>query len=82
AQSTKHKSQRIVVIDDPISSLSHNYVYDVASLIRQHVLLPASRFKQVIVMTHNLFFFHELIKLIEDDRRESEMALFKISKAA
>lgn len=82
AQSTKHKSQRIVVIDDPISSLSHNYVYDVASLIRKHVLLPASRFKQVIVMTHNLFFFHELIKLIEDDRRESEMALFKISKAA
>lgn len=79
--SKKLKSQRIVVIDDPISSLSHNYVYDVASLIRKHVLLPANRFKQVIVMTHNLFFYHELIKLIEDDRRENEMTLFKVSKA-
>ncbi|WP_371924498.1 AAA family ATPase [Pseudomonas sp. FSL R10-0765] len=81
AQSTKQKSQRIVVIDDPISSLSHNYIYDVASLIRRHVLLPSNRFKQVIVMTHNLFFYHELMKLVEDDKRENEMALFKVSKA-
>lgn len=81
AQSTKQKSQRIVVIDDPISSLFHNYIYDVASLIRRHVLLPSNRFKQVIVMTHNLFFYHELMKLVEDDKRENEMALFKVSKA-
>ena len=82
ANSTKIKSDRIVVIDDPISSLSHNYVYDVATLIRREVLLPASRFKQVLVLTHNLFFFHELIKLVEDDRRNGELTLFKVSKSA
>jgi len=82
AESTKQKSDRIVVIDDPISSLSHNYVYDVASLIRQNVLLPAIRFKQVIVLTHNLFFFHELVKLTEDDNVAGETTLFKVSKAA
>ncbi|WP_409281126.1 AAA family ATPase [Pseudomonas defluvii] len=81
ANSTKVKADRIVVIDDPISSLSHNYVYDVATLIRREVLLPASRFKQVLVLTHNLFFFHELIKLVEDDRRSGDLALFKVSKS-
>ncbi|MCV4285362.1 AAA family ATPase [Pseudomonas capsici] len=80
--STKIKADRIVVIDDPISSLSHNYVYDVATLIRREVLLPANRFKQVLVLTHNLFFFHELIKLVEDDRRNVDLALFKVSKSA
>ncbi|WP_163471126.1 AAA family ATPase, partial [Klebsiella oxytoca] len=42
------KRDRIIVIHDPISSLSHNYVYDIASLIRRQVLIPRDRFKQVI----------------------------------
>ncbi|PYD83946.1 hypothetical protein DNF23_57245, partial [Pseudomonas syringae pv. pisi] len=32
-KTSKLKSNRIIVIDDPISSLSHNYIYDIASLI-------------------------------------------------
>lgn len=56
----------IAVIDDPISSLSHNHVFDIASLLQQEVIKPAQgkpRARQVIVLTHNLFFLHELIKL-------------------
>lgn len=83
AESTKLKHDRIIVIDDPISSLSHNYVYDVASLIRRQVLHPAGRFKQVILLTHNLFFFHEMIKLTGEEKRHDEKrALFKVTKAA
>lgn len=74
------KSERIIVIDDPISSLSHNYVYDIASLIRRLVLHPRTRFKQVIILTHNLFFFHEMHKLLKDDKEKS-LALFRITKA-
>lgn len=74
------KSERIIVIDDPISSLSHNYVYDIASLIRRLVLHPKTRFKQVIILTHNLFFFHEMHKLLKDDKEDS-LALFRITKA-
>ncbi|MFN1618043.1 AAA family ATPase [Vibrio rotiferianus] len=54
-------NNRIVVIDDPISSLSHNYVYDIAALIHHKVF--NENFKQVFLLTHNLFFFHELLML-------------------
>lgn len=76
----KLKSGRIIVIDDPISSLSHNYVYDIASLIRREVLMPKERFKQVIILTHNLFFFHEMVKLLKEDG-EKAFALFRITKS-
>jgi wobble nucleotide-excising tRNase len=54
----------IVVVDDPISSLSHNHVYDVATLIARD-LAPLTEqnpdgVRQLIVLTHSLFFFHEL----------------------
>jgi len=55
-------NNRIVVIDDPISSLSHNYVYDVASMI-YHQAIKKSPYRQLFVLTHSLFFFHELIRL-------------------
>jgi len=56
--------QTIVVVDDPISSLSHNHVYDIATLIARD-LSPCSDqnpdgVRQLIVLTHSLFFFHEL----------------------
>lgn len=74
------KRDRVIVIDDPISSLSHNYVYDIASLIRRQVLIPRDRFKQVIILTHNLFFFHEMVKLLKDDGEKS-LAMFRITKS-
>ncbi len=76
----KLKQDRIIVIDDPISSLSHNYVYDIASLIRSQVLTPRNRFKQVMILTHNLFFFHEMIKLMKDSGEKS-LAMFRITKS-
>ncbi|MFC5524351.1 AAA family ATPase [Rhodanobacter ginsengisoli] len=57
-------SKTIVVIDDPISSLSQNYIYDVATIIQHQLIKPLAglpKVRQVIVLTHNLFFFHELI---------------------
>lgn len=54
----------IVVIDDPISSLSHNHVYDVATLIARDLAPLTDQnpngVRQLIVLTHSLFFFHEL----------------------
>ncbi|OWO80151.1 hypothetical protein B5C26_18520 [Photorhabdus luminescens] len=54
-------ADKIIVIDDPISSLSHNHVYDVASLIQQKII--DGGFSQIFILTHSLFFFHELIKI-------------------
>jgi wobble nucleotide-excising tRNase len=56
----------VAVIDDPISSLSHNYVFDIASTLQHEVIKPPHgkpRARQVIVLTHNLFFLHELLNL-------------------
>lgn len=75
----KLKSERIIVIDDPISSLSHNYIYDIASMIHRRVLSPKERFKQVFILTHNLFFFHEMLKHL---KKSDEFSLFRITKAA
>lgn len=52
-------TEKIVVIDDPISSLSHMYVFNVAQLIRKHFF--GSEYKQLFILTHNLYFFHELL---------------------
>lgn len=53
----------IVVIDDPVSSLSHNFVYDIASMICHELIKPpgGQKLRQIIVLTHNLFFLHELV---------------------
>ena len=75
---SKLKSERIIVIDDPISSLSHNYIYDIASMIHRRVLSPKERFKQVFILTHNLFFFHEMLKHL---KKSDEFSLFRITKA-
>lgn len=72
-----NKSQRIVVVDDPISSLSHNHIYDIASLIGLKIMKPAE-FAQVIVLTHSLFFFHELLKVASSEKKK--MQTFQVRK--
>lgn len=67
ADKTMPMNRKIVVIDDPISSLSHNYVYDIASIIVHDIIElkdeDGTMLKQVIVLTHSLFFHHELMKV-------------------
>ncbi|SEI13308.1 Wobble nucleotide-excising tRNase [Pseudomonas asplenii] len=74
-------SDRVIVIDDPISSLSHNYVYEVAAHIYHRVLCATLKFKQIIVLTHNLFFFHELLKNAPKGVTK-HYACFRVSKGA
>ena len=71
-------SQRIVVIDDPISSLSHVFIFNVGRLIRS-VFFKDDRFSQVIVLTHSLYFFYELTETNPDHRKENQK-LFRIIK--
>ncbi|WP_435947459.1 AAA family ATPase [Dryocola sp. BD586] len=52
--------KKLIVIDDPISSLSHNYIYEVAALIKRKIITPAIA-KHVVILTHNMFFFQEII---------------------
>ena len=71
-------TQRIVVIDDPISSLSHVFVFNIGQIIRS-VFFKDNRFCQVIVLTHSLYFFYELTDF-NHDRRKDIQKLFRITK--
>ncbi|HEX8595698.1 MAG TPA: AAA family ATPase [Pseudomonas sp.] len=81
ATNGKLKSERVIVIDDPISSLSHNYIYDIASLIRRQIVSPKTKFKQIFILTHNLFFFHEITKIMHEDKEQKTLSLFRITKS-
>lgn len=73
----------LIVIDDPISSLSQNYVYDIASVIH-HDLIKKETTKKILILTHNLYFFHELIKLSPKSKGDKlfkrDYHLFRITK--
>jgi len=74
--------KKIIVIDDPISSLSHLFIFNVSQLIK-HTFFDDSNFQQIFVLTHSLYFFHELIKIgpkEEGDRFKFDGALFRIFK--
>lgn len=67
-------TKKIVVIDDPISSLSHIYVFNIAQLVRGRFF--EGGYEQVFVLTHNLYFFHELIH----KKADSIVKLFRLHK--
>jgi len=61
--SERVEENRIAVIDDPVSSLDSNVLFVVASLVRQcvkDVQANNSALKQLIVLTHNVYFHKEL----------------------
>lgn len=72
--------QKVVVIDDPISSLSHVFIFNVGQLIRS-VFFRGERFAQVFVLTHSLYFFYELTDPNHVRRKENQK-LFRITKSA
>ncbi|TBG89353.1 hypothetical protein ELG67_09755 [Rhizobium leguminosarum] len=56
-------TNRIVVIDDPVSSLDSDVLFIVSSLIKKLFVKaqdPASTLKQVFVLTHNVYFHKEV----------------------
>lgn len=71
-------SNKIIVIDDPVSSLSHIYVFNVGRLIHNE-FLRTSKYDQIFVLTHSLYFFYELTNTNHKQREETQK-LFRICK--
>ncbi|PHR68208.1 MAG: hypothetical protein COA55_03035 [Alcanivorax sp.] len=71
-------AKRIAVIDDPISSLSHVFIFNVGQLIRS-IFFKGEQFSQVIVLTHSLYFFYEMTDPNHERRKETQK-LFRLSK--
>jgi wobble nucleotide-excising tRNase len=72
-------SNRIIVIDDPISSLSFNLVFDVGMLIKEKFFKDGS-YRQIFVLTHHLYFLHELLGYFKGEDLSKQYRLFRITK--
>ena len=70
---------RILVIDDPISSLDSNVLYIVSTLIKEiikAVKINTGNIKQIILLTHNVYFHKEVS--YEESNRKGEYPQFWI----
>lgn len=75
---TEASKKKIIVIDDPISSLSHIYVFNIGRLIHNEFLRSES-YEQIFLLTHSLYFFYEMTDT-NKDRRKDTQKLFRLQK--
>lgn len=83
--------KKLIVIDDPISSLSHIHVLNIGRLIKNNLFGKKINkngqiewqfnFEQVIILTHSLYFFYELTET-NHELRPLYQSLHRISKNA
>ena len=77
-EATETGKKKIIVIDDPISSLSHIYVFNVGRLIHNE-FLRSDKYEQVFLLTHSLYFFYEMTDT-NKERRKEQQKLFRLRK--
>ncbi len=71
-------SKKIVVIDDPISSLSHIYIFNIGLMIKND-FFNSPQYEQVFLLTHSLYFFYEMTNP-NYVKRKDDQKLFRLSK--
>ncbi|MDR0664655.1 MAG: AAA family ATPase [Helicobacteraceae bacterium] len=72
--------ERILVIDDPISSLDSNVLFVVSSLIKEiikKVKADKGNIKQLIILTHNIY-FHKEVSFVDGRTKQSKDTHFWI----
>lgn len=75
---TDSVKEKIIVIDDPVSSLSHIFIFNVGHLIKSE-FFNSPQFQQVFVLTHSLYFFYELTYRDHNTRHEKQK-LIRLTK--
>ena len=83
------RKKKIIVIDDPISSLSHIYIYNIGRLIKNEFFAKKEtkndvvnwnyKYEQVFILTHSLYFFYEISEIKHEERKETQ-SLFRLTK--
>lgn len=79
SSSTEVPQKKIIIIDDPISSLSHIYVYNIGRLIQQE-FIRSGKYEQLFVLSHSLYFIYELIDNSKERREKKDEQLYRIIK--
>lgn len=77
-------TDRIIVIDDPISSLDSNILFVVSSLVKDVIKNVKNddnhQFKQLIILTHNIYFHKEISFVNGQAQSESTVNFWKLRK--
>lgn len=65
------QTDRVIVIDDPVSSLDSTVLYIISTSIRQLIksIEKESNIKQLIILTHNIF-FHKEVSCVHNHRNK------------
>jgi wobble nucleotide-excising tRNase len=69
----KVNEERVLVIDDPISSLDSNVLFVVGSLIKEiikDIKTDKGQIKQIILLTHNIY-FHKEVSFIDGREKQN-----------
>lgn len=71
----------IIVIDDPVSSLDQNYLYNLLTLLYRR-FSNVLKFKKLFVLTHNFYFFKKLRDILKNATKENNdrLHIYKIEK--
>lgn len=77
-KSDSTSTNKIIIIDDPISSLSHIHIFNIGRLIHNE-FLRTDMYEQVFILTHSLYFFYELTNINHKEREETQK-LFRLCK--
>lgn len=76
--------QKIIVIDDPISSLDSSILYIVSTLVKNLINIvyqETTNIKQIIILTHNVYFHKEITFVpMKGQKFKKEKAYFIIRK--
>lgn len=74
---------KILVIDDPISSLDSNTLFIVSTLVKKLIndcFEKKNGIKQIFIMTHNVYFYKEVVFRGNRDNKKSSETYFIVSK--
>jgi len=75
---------KILVIDDPISSLDSNSLFIVSTLVKKLInecFNNENGIKQIFILTHNVYFYKEVVyRGSRDNKKETKEKYFVISK--
>lgn len=75
---------KILVIDDPISSLDSNSIFIVSTLVKKLIsdcFENKNGIKQIFVLTHNVYFYKEVVyRGLRDNKKETKEKYFVLSK--
>ena len=85
------QKRRIIVLDDPVSSLSTQYLFAIGRIISnafypdikkangQYILTP--QVEQLFILTHSLYFLYEMT-MLKPEHREVCQKLFRVHKTS